>query len=265
MMTSSTTKRSFNDLDLSEYDENGEVKQLLYAHNHVRNSPPVVFFMVPSENTTVILAAHQSKNRLLTGFHHFRRIHHFKDSHLVAAIVGYHSDNNAVVQYIHEALISYQFRYGSYPSVFNLANKIGRYLVRALYTSEEDEDDGNDQERVNRPMACDALLLSIKDQRAIHVQNAGCTQNIYGGHSSSGDRIISGIIGKTGSSLTEVQLHNILHDSSLGTKGKLKNILEELENCGYDLFEALIVRGSGSSSQVQYIPVSKVIDETYLS
>jgi 20S proteasome alpha/beta subunit len=164
-----------NDLSLHTYSSKGEILQISYANAAVMKSDPILCFQSATCRAKVLIALHRRQSALSLPCKHNQCIQQFAGNTLQAMITGYPADRMAATKHLHRWIESYFHKFAEYPPVSIVANELGSWAVRGMYSSMQDED------RSLRPMAISAFLSStlnlgqVKEDNNyfVRVDNAG--------------------------------------------------------------------------------------------
>jgi hypothetical protein len=269
-----------DDLKYQSYNSKGEVLQFEYAEKAIERSNGVVCFYNPSENCKVILTMHNRISPLIKrddteNSLTLRRIRFPDGKRLLSCSVGYPADCRFVDNELQQLLVRHQYKYGGFPSLHYLCNKLADFYVDGLYPSEE-EDDSEENERkqprkkVRRPLAASTILYSLANSRD---KNDPLSSNLNKfaviAHTGSVSFRNNLLVGKFNEN-SKKEILEILEFpslSSLSSEEKITKIMGLLQE-EYDYYEGCIIDDDSSDenkkNEENQQPLVKIINLTPL-
>jgi 20S proteasome alpha/beta subunit len=164
------------DISVNQYNEQGEIGQLIYASQCVsKYSNACIAFADERRKFVLFIASHTEVSKLANLCRHDRRIHMLQKSSgrcVTALLVGYKPDCTYVLNYLLYIIQNHLLVYGEGPSVAKIAHELSSWVSRGLGTltpsasSERDDD-------IVRPLAASVVLGSLEADQLLTTVEVG--------------------------------------------------------------------------------------------
>lgn len=165
-----------NDLSLHHYTDEGEIAQIKYASEAVVRSMPILGWIEPSLDASVIVSCSRSNSPLCLSTIHASDV---LEGSIVVASTGLRSDCRQLLQEANRIILSNRFTFGHPPNLEKLCHNLAVWLTKGLYP-QSDEDEEEEDNPPTRPYATVALLsqydTSDNKVRMFQLHNSGVFQ-----------------------------------------------------------------------------------------
>jgi 20S proteasome alpha/beta subunit len=236
-----------NDLSLRQYTEDGEIAQVSYANEAVLQAMPILGWIEPSLDASVIITCSHSTSPLCLSTVHMSDV---LEGTTIFATTGLRTDCRQLLIEANNIMLSNQFLFSHSSTVEKLCNKLAIWLTKGMYSQS-----GEDDPPPARPFATAALISQFdaeaKKVKLFQLRNSGsfqeCSFSCLGRLSEDTVRKIRRVaLSDITTTITTTTIKSEVHSSSIGSDknqeshslfAKLNIILRTLSvelDCGVD-------------------------------
>lgn len=170
---------SINDLSMRQYTEEGEIAQIKYANEAVVRAMPVIGWIEPSLNASIIISCSHPTSPLCLSGSHDSSSDLFHEEKTVIVSTGIRTDCRQLLQKTNNIILSNRLTFSNPPTIEKLCHNLAIWLTKGMYPRNED-DDNDDDSPSTRPYATAALIsqfdMVAKKAKLFQLQNSGSFQ-----------------------------------------------------------------------------------------